>query len=118
MGMGERMYGEPYGVRYVVEEPRYVTPEPRYIEHPRYGVPAYEEPRARLIEMPQMTQMPQMAQYGPQMQPEVRYVVAPEAAPIHVAAPVHETKVAEDSHGVKYVQVPEALFEKFMAEQL
>jgi len=38
------MYGEPYGVRYVVEEPRYVTPEPRYIEHPRYGVPAYEEP--------------------------------------------------------------------------
>ena len=69
-GYGGPAYGLPQSIGglggyggYVVAEPQlgYMAPQPQIIGGP-YGMPAYEEPRARLIEVPT---------YGPQVQPQV-----------------------------------------------
>ena len=73
MGIGEPVvYGAPYGAGYVMSEPTFMTAAPHYVERPHYPLSTYEEPRARLIEVPE---------YGPHLQQEIRYVVAPDGRP-------------------------------------
>ena len=120
-GYAEPRFMEAPHYQYVVEEqPHYFQPEPRYYDHPRYMSPRYEEHRARYYDMPYAVPYEQHeVRYIPEHEPTaMQYITAASSSPAPKPKETKKAKkVTKDDEGIKYVKVPEVLFEKLMEDE-
>ena len=123
-GYAEPRFMEAPHYQYVVEEPHYFQPEPRYFDRPRYLSPRYEDHRARYYDMPYAAVHQPEVHYVPDHEPTaMEFITAAATPPAPTPAPKpkeskkEKKEVKKDDEGVKYVKVPEVLFEKLMADE-